>query len=433
MGYFKRKTDEKQKREYLIFLFRDGISIIKEKWMMWECYLILIIVDIAIFLSSFIYLKNIGEVLQATYVLMFTPLLLILTIFGIPIIVADPIKKSKYADAFVKAGVVNAAGEPPMLKTERKIIDPEYGGCKLLDFQSNGISLAELNDKKDQIATAIKQTIYYIYTGVTVDRAELIVGPPDAMLPTDIAWSDEYTPKDDSIYVLGMALPHRLLTYSTDVSPNLLVAAATGGGKTNFIRSQIKQALARGTQVILIDKKRGIDFGKTITDRVKLLKDDAEIESSLEEVVTEMERRFDEIALTQCATNIKEYREAGRQMQRILIVVDEMAQLSQLSKGATAEEKKRLQNIISMLCKICQLGRAAGITTVLSTQRPSADVIDGQIRSDINVRICGRADENLSRVVFGDGRADEQVPKNVRGRFMLEDGTQFQAFIVPKE
>ena len=46
----------------------------------------------------------------------------------------------------------------------------------------------------------------------------------------------------------------------------------------------------------------------------------------------------------------------------------------------------------------------------------------------MNIRICGRADTTLSTIIIGDGRAAEQIPHDEQGRFIMEDGTVFQAY-----
>ena len=50
------------------------------------------------------------------------------------------------------------------------------------------------------------------------------------------------------------------------------------------------------------------------------------------------------------------------------------------------------------------------------------------LRTNMNIRICGRADTTLSTIIIGDGRAAEQIPHDAQGRFIMEDGTVFQAY-----
>lgn len=51
-----------------------------------------------------------------------------------------------------------------------------------------------------------------------------------------------------------------------------------------------------------------------------------------------------------------------------------------------------------------------------------------RIKNNMNIRICGRADTTLSTIIIGDGRAAEQIPHDAQGRFLMEDGTVFQAY-----
>ena len=51
-----------------------------------------------------------------------------------------------------------------------------------------------------------------------------------------------------------------------------------------------------------------------------------------------------------------------------------------------------------------------------------------RIKNNMNIRICGRADTTLSTIIIGDGRAAEQIPHDAQGRFIMEDGTVFQAY-----
>lgn len=187
----------------------------------------------------------------------------------------------------------------------------------------------------------------------------------------------------------------------------------------------------RGTIVYLIDLKRGIDFDEEVQKHVTMVTSEKDAEKVLKQLVDDMFNRLETIAKVNGARNIRQYRELGYQMDRVLIVVDEMAQIT-IQKNVSKELKETIANINEYLSKLTQLGRAVGYNVVCSTQRPDQEAIPSQVRSNINVRICGKANENLSRVVFGDSRADELVPKNIRGRFLLDDdnNTLFQGYYI---
>lgn len=77
---------------------------------------------------------------------------------------------------------------------------------------------------------------------------------------------------------------------------------------------------------------------------------------------------------------------------------------------------------------IARQGRAFGIHLILATQRPDANLIPGQIRTNLGCRICGRADSILSQIILDSTAAADQISKEARGRFLLHDGTVFQGY-----
>ena len=97
--------------------------------------------------------------------------------------------------------------------------------------------------------------------------------------------------------------------------------------------------------------------------------------------------------------------------------------------GADSERKKLLGQIENKLATIARLGRAFGIHLILATQRPDAAILAGQIRNNMNFRVCGRADKVLSQIILDSTAASEQIPKDEQGRFITGDGMVFQGFL----
>ena len=97
--------------------------------------------------------------------------------------------------------------------------------------------------------------------------------------------------------------------------------------------------------------------------------------------------------------------------------------------GLTKEQKELVSQIESKLSTIARQGRAFGIHLILATQRPDAAVIPGQIKNNLDFRVCGRADNVLSQIILDSTAAADQIPKDARGRFITGDGTVFQAFL----
>src|SRR5207245_8185028 len=73
---------------------------------------------------------------------------------------------------------------------------------------------------------------------------------------------------------------------------------------------------------------------------------------------------------------------SGRQLPYVLVVVDEMAELSAV-ESSSREEKGRRQAALASVSRICRLGRATGFHVIVSTQRPAAEAVPGEIKANI--------------------------------------------------
>lgn len=145
----------------------------------------------------------------------------------------------------------------------------------------------------------------------------------------------------------------------------------------------------------------------------------------------EMQHNFARIGFTNSAGEapylVQKEKCGNAVMQRIVFACDEVAELLDKT-GADKARKELLAQIEARLALIARQGRAFGIHLILATQRPDANILPGQIKNNMNIRICGRADTTLSTIIIGDGRAAEQIPHDAQGRFIMEDGTVFQAY-----
>lgn len=172
----------------------------------------------------------------------------------------------------------------------------------------------------------------------------------------------------------------------TDIStlPHLLVAGATGSGKTIYLNALILSLLLSHTsetlRFIFVDPKRvelhlynGIPHLLTpvITDTQKTV-------NALRWTIGEMERRF-EVLSKAGKRNIKEYNAVMEEkMPYIVFVIDELADLM-VSAGAEVE---------GSIVRLAQMARAVGIHLILATQRPSVDVITGLIKANFPARMA---------------------------------------------
>jgi len=197
----------------------------------------------------------------------------------------------------------------------------------------------------------------------------------------------------------------------TDIAdgPHVLVAGATGTGKTIFLNSLILSLLYKYTpeqlRIIMVDPKR-VEFQNynniphllcpVIFDATKTI-------NALQWLVREMERRF-EVFSEVSSRNIASYNANrtvianGAQMPYIVFVVDELADLM-ASKGKELE---------AGIVRLAQMARATGIHLVLATQRPSVEVITGLIKANVPTRITFQVSSQVdSRTVIDTSGAEK--------------------------
>ncbi len=196
-------------------------------------------------------------------------------------------------------------------------------------------------------------------------------------------------------YVVGKDIAGRIVVSDISKMPHLLIAGATGSGKSVFINTLVMSIIYNAdpsdVKMLMIDPKvvelsvyNGIPhlYIPVVTDPKKAA-------GALNWGVAEMTRRyqmFAEVGVRNLAgynAKAESLREAGladapKKMPQIVIIVDELADLMMVS-GNEVEDA---------ICRLAQLARACGIHLVIATQRPSVDVITGLIKANIPSRIA---------------------------------------------
>jgi S-DNA-T family DNA segregation ATPase FtsK/SpoIIIE len=217
--------------------------------------------------------------------------------------------------------------------------------------------------------------------------------------------------------------------------PHLLVAGATGTGKTIFLNSLILSLVYRNSpeilNFILIDPKR-VEF-PVYNDLPHILNDvifDVQkTVNSLKWLIEEMERRFEILALSQ-TRDITGYNRMALErktepMPYIVLIIDELADLM----------AARGKEIEAAVVRLAQMARAVGIHLVLATQRPSTEVITGLIKANITSRVTFQVASQIdSRTVIDTAGAEKLLgqgdmlflstetlkPKRIQGAFVSE-------------
>lgn len=320
-------------------------------------------------------------------------------------------------------GLTNAAGEIPVLLSRTST---DSGG-EIWEFEAYGIPLSTFHDAVEKLESALDVAIVTADTGSDGRKILLTVVPHPGPWPSVLPLDKFKLPEKNSVVALG---ENRGQSVYNDFSvvPHLLITGQSGSGKSVFLKTIMLQFLFKQQWLVcLVDYKRGADYGRSWESRCALITDDESLLELLQAVKTEMERRLDLLHETDCP-NIDVYNAKHAASPRIAVCFDEVAEALETSSGMSKEDKERKEQISYLLGSLARLGRAAGIHLLLATQRGSAEVLSGQIRSNVQA-ICGIANENLSILTLGTADAHKRIPKfSARGRFLREDGTMFQSY-----
>src|SRR5205823_8958263 len=243
----------------------------------------------------------------------------------------------------------------------------------------------------------------------------------DFVMLGDVLSSREARELTKSLFVaLGKDVHGRSVLVNLAEMPHLLIAGATGAGKSSLINTFVTSILVRTTpddvKLMLVDPKRVelshfADVPHLLSPVIVQPKRAAE---ALAWIVKEMERRYETLA-TVGMRDIDTYNASFAQdtlripigqeanfgkLPYILVVIDELADLLMVAP----------RDVEDAICRIAQMARAVGIHLVVATQRPSVDVVTGLIKANIPSRIAlMTASQADSRVILDVGGAEKLV------------------------
>ncbi|HXG27118.1 MAG TPA: DNA translocase FtsK, partial [Candidatus Binatia bacterium] len=210
-------------------------------------------------------------------------------------------------------------------------------------------------------------------------------------------------------FALGRDVAGKATAVDLAKMPHLLIAGATGSGKSVMVNALITSLLCNATpdevRMILIDLKRIelASYNGLPHLKERILTEPHEAKSALSWAVHEMERRYKQFAAA-TARNIRSYNEnrdpTSAPMPYIVIVIDELADLM-MREGKHVEDP---------IVRLAQKARATGIHMVLATQRPSVNVVTGLIKANFPSRIAfAMASQVDSRTILDAPGAEDLI------------------------
>lgn len=281
---------------------------------------------------------------------------------------------------------------------------------------SPGIKLSRIVSLSDNIALSLASSDIRIEAPIPGKAAVGIEVPnkiKDNVLLKEIILSEQYSKLDSKIpLALGKDVSGEAIVSTIDKMPHLLIAGATGSGKSVCINTIIMSILYKSSpedvKLLLIDPKvvelniyNGIPhlLIPVVTDAKKAA-------FALNWAVDEMGKRYKMFAqnnvrdITSYNNKMNDNKEDKLPM--IVIIIDELADLMMVAA----------QEIEDYICRLAQMARAAGMYLIVATQRPSVDVITGTIKANIPSRISFAVSSQVdSRTILDMGGAEKLLGK----------------------
>lgn len=214
-------------------------------------------------------------------------------------------------------------------------------------------------------------------------------------------------------------------------NPHLLIAGSTGKGKSVCLENIIMHVdqYFDDTRFIMVDPKRielsAFDVLPKLHQPIITEPDEAVLQ--LRDVCTLMDDRYRRMK----DLHTKDFRKLHEP--RLFVIVDEYADLMMTSRKLEDEGGEKL-DIEKFICRIAQLGRAAGIHLIIATQRPSVDVITGLIKNNIPTRIAFGVGSSYDSKTILDESGAESLPSAGFGILRDEHGMQpFKGVLVSEK
>ena len=304
-----------------------------------------------------------------------------------------------------------------------------------------GVRLSKLTTAADDIALSLGATgvrIAAVPGKISVVGIEVPNRAVTTVSLREVIGSSEFSKaRSKSSFAVGKDIGGNCIVGNIAKLPHMLIAGTTGSGKSvcmnSIIISLLYKASPDDVKLIMVDPKMvelGI-YNNIPHLLIPVVTDPKKAAGSLQWAVTEMMRRYKAMSDAgvrdlESYNSIMESQETeGAKLPQVVVIIDELADLMLVAAKEVEES----------ICRIAQMGRAAGIHLIIATQRPSADVITGLMKANIPSRIAfAVASAMESRIILDTQGAEKLVgkgdmlyapigngkPKRVQGCFVTD-------------
>jgi len=281
-----------------------------------------------------------------------------------------------------------------------------------------GVRLSKLTTAADDIALSLGASgvrIAAIPGKISVVGIEVPNRAVTTVSLREVIDSNEFSKaKSKSSFAVGKDIGGTCIVGNIAKLPHMLIAGTTGSGKSvcmnSIIISLLYKASPDDVKLIMVDPKM-VELGiyNSIPHLlIPVVTDPKKAAGSLQWAVTEMMRRYKAMSdagvrdLESYNSIIDSQEVDGNKLPQIVVIIDELADLMLVAAKEVEES----------ICRIAQMGRAAGIHLIIATQRPSADVITGLMKANIPSRIAfAVASAMESRIILDTQGAEKLVGK----------------------
>lgn len=268
---------------------------------------------------------------------------------------------------------------------------------------AQGIRVNRITSLNQDIALALAAPLVRIEAPIP-GKAAIGIEIPNKnaaqVLLREVIESDEFRAERSPIaFALGKDIAGRIICANLEKMPHLLIAGATGSGKSvcinDIILSMVYKASPSELKLVLIDPKvvEMRVYAPLPHLMLPVVTDPKKAAGALKWAVLQMEQRYQNMAKIN-ARDINRYNslvEESERLPKLVVIIDELADLMMVAAKDVEES----------ICRIAQLGRAAGVHLIVATQRPSTDIITGLIKANIPVRIAFAVASGIdSRVIL---------------------------------